>query len=109
MTNSRAKGKRGELEASHFLQSLGFECRRGQQFAGGNDSPDLVHNLEGIHFEVKRCERFNLYAALDQANKDKKPADDAVVLHRTSRRDWVVVLDAAVFLKLLKDYVYAAE
>lgn len=52
--NSRAKGKRIELQACDFLRSLGFTCRRGQQFAGGTDSPDvIVDELPGVHIEVK--------------------------------------------------------
>lgn len=52
--NSRRKGKRVELMACEFLRSLGFTCRRGQQFAGGTDSPDvIVEELPGVHIEVK--------------------------------------------------------
>jgi len=52
--NSRAKGKRIELQACAYLRSLGFTCRRGQQFAGGADSPDIVvEELPGVHVEVK--------------------------------------------------------
>jgi hypothetical protein len=40
--NSRNKGKRGELEAAHMLTHEGFPARRGQQFSGGTDSPDVV-------------------------------------------------------------------
>jgi hypothetical protein len=58
--NSRNKGKRGELEAAKFLASEGFPARRGQQFSGGTDSPDvLCEALPRIHFEVKRTEKGN--------------------------------------------------
>lgn len=54
MINSRAKGKRIELQACAYLRSLGFTCRRGQQFAGGADSPDvIVEELPDVHIEVK--------------------------------------------------------
>jgi Holliday junction resolvase len=53
--NSNQKGKRGEREAAAFLTDEGFPARRGQQFAGGTDSPDVVcESLSGLHFEVKR-------------------------------------------------------
>lgn len=53
--NSRAKGKRGELEAVKFLRSLGFTARRGQQFSGGPDSADVeVEELSNVYIEVKR-------------------------------------------------------
>jgi hypothetical protein len=83
--NSRNKGKRGELEAAKFLASEGFPARRGQQFSGGTDSPDVVcEALPGIHFEVKRTEKGNPYDWVAQAERDaghKIP----VVLHRAQR------------------------
>ena len=46
--NSRAKGKRAELELSHVLQEYGYNARRGQQFSGANGDADVV-GLDGIH------------------------------------------------------------
>lgn len=92
MTQSRAKGKRGELEASkEWSRVMGGACRRGQQFAGGNDSPDLVHDYAGIHLEVKRTERGNPYLWLTQAIADCQ-GRVPVVLHRRSNQPWVVLL-----------------
>jgi Holliday junction resolvase len=52
--NSRRKGKVGELAAAKYLRSLGFDARRGCQYAGGPDSPDLTaKNLPNVHIEVK--------------------------------------------------------
>jgi hypothetical protein len=52
--NSRQKGKRGELAFVKVLKGMGYNARRGQQFKGGADSPDIVcPDLPGIHFEVK--------------------------------------------------------
>ena len=55
MTNNCKKGKRVELKVVHWLHSLGFPgARRGQQYAGGTDSPDvIVPELPHLHFEVK--------------------------------------------------------
>ena len=91
MTNSRSKGKRGELEFSKALQSMGVEARRGQQFSGGGDSPDVVTSLEGVHFEVKRVESLNLKSAMEQAKND---AGDKIpiVAHRKNRGDWQLTL-----------------
>ncbi|MFH0880318.1 MAG: hypothetical protein V2A34_11445 [Lentisphaerota bacterium] len=101
--NSRAKGKRGELEAAHFLTDLGFPARRGQQFSGSPDSPDLVcESLPGIHFEVKFTQKTDLYGWLAQAKADagdKLP----VVLHRKNDADWLVILDAEKFLSLIRE------
>lgn len=67
--NSKRKGKRGELECAAWLRSHGFDARRGQQFHGGPDSPDVV-GLPGFHVEVKRTERPNLRDAVAQAEGD---------------------------------------
>jgi Holliday junction resolvase len=103
---SKAKGKLGELEVAKLLQEFGFEARRGQQFAGGGDSPDVVHKMTGFHIEVKRTETFGLYDALEQAKGDRKAGEDALVFHRRNSKDWVVVMDAREFLKLMVEYVY---
>jgi Holliday junction resolvase len=40
--NSREKGKRGERQWRDELRAQGFAARRGQQFSGSPDSPDVV-------------------------------------------------------------------
>ena len=101
--NSCSKGKVGERECADFLKEHGFEARRGQQFSGGGESPDVVHNIPGVHIEVKRVENFNAYKALEQAKRDAKPGMTPVVFHRRNRKDWVVVLDAKAYLDLVND------
>lgn len=92
---SRNKGKRGEREAAEALnQKLGdcMKARRGVQFKGGPQSPDVSTALDNhILFEVKRTERFKLYDAVDQARADGggKPS---IVLHRSNGRPWVAVI-----------------
>ena len=98
--NSRDKGKRGELEFAAYLRERGFEARRGQQFSGGGDSPDVVHSIPGVHLEVKRVEQFRLYDAVEQAVADagdKMP----VVVHRRNRGEWVAILHVDDLLELL--------
>lgn len=99
--NSRAKGKRGELEASRLLREHGFDARRGQQFHGGADSPDVV-GMPGWHIEVKRVEKGNLYDWMHQASTDcgdNKP----VVFHRRNNHPWVVILQAEDFFQLVSE------
>lgn len=103
---SKTKGKVGEREVAALLKKYGFEARRGQQFSGGGDSPDVAHNMDGFHIEVKRSETFALYDALAQANADKKSDEDAIVFHRRNNRQWVVVMEAEDFLRLMTTYVY---
>lgn len=93
--NSIQKGKAGEREFAHFLKDQhGIEARRGVQYQGGTDSPDVVTDLTGVHFEVKRVETFNAYKALEQAEKDAGKDKVPIVAHRRSRKDWVLVFYA---------------
>ena len=96
------KGKRGEREVAALLRGHGYEARRGQQFSGGGDSPDVVHSIDGIHIEVKYVEKFSIHDALDQAYEDAKSDDAPVVFFRRNRKPWVVIMDADEFLTLIK-------
>ena len=89
---SLTKGKRGEREAAAEIRRLfGTEAFRGRQFQGGEDSPDIVTAIEDVHFEVKRAESLQLYAAIEQAvgdAADKVP----VVLHRKNNKPWLAIV-----------------
>ncbi len=88
---SRNKGKRGEREAAAEIRRIfGTDANRGRQFQGGNESPDIVTGIAGVHFEVKRVESFRLYASLDQARNDAGE-NVPVVLHRQNGKPWIVV------------------
>jgi Holliday junction resolvase len=106
MTNSRQKGARGEREWRDQLRAAGYTARRGQQFSGGTDSPDVICDELGtvIHFEVKRVESLNVHRAMEQADND---ADGKipVVAHKRNGDGWLVTMPAAAFFELLKEGV----
>jgi len=95
--NSRAKGAAGERELAAWFRERGIEARRGQQFSGSPDSPDVIAALPGFHIECKRVERFNAYDAMAQAAQDCGN-NVPVVFHRRNRGRWLVVMDAEHFL-----------
>lgn len=103
---SKSKGARGEREAAKELNKIfNIEARRGRQYSGSPDSPDIVAMPE-IHFEVKRTERLQLYPSLDQSTSDSEKAIP-VVLHRKNRRRWVLVAyldDIPELCNILKKY-----
>lgn len=104
---SKTKGKVGEREVAELLRKHGFSARRGQQFAGGGDSPDVVSDMEGFHIEVKRTgKQTDIFAALEQAKRDRKPGEDAVVFHRKNNKQWIIAMDADEFLTLMTKFVY---
>lgn len=96
---SRNKGKRGELELSHFLTDHGFPAQRGQQFKGGKDSPDVDCPSFPFPIECKRTEALSAYKALDQCQADAGRA--GVVFHRRNNRHWIAILDAELLLEVL--------
>lgn len=100
--NSRTKGKVGEREWAQVLRDNGWQARRGQQFAGGQDSPDVVCHQLPFHFEVKRVEKLNLMDATAQAEGDCQ-GKPWVVAHRRNHGPWLVTIKAELFFTLLRD------
>lgn len=96
MVNSIQKGKRGEREWRDVLRSFNYEARRGRQFSGSPESPDVICSALPFHHEVKLTETFNVYKALEQSKNDcgdKIP----LVAHRRNGKDWVVCFYAQDF------------
>ncbi len=79
------------MASKELMRLFGCEARRAQQFCGAAGDADIITSIEGIHFEVKNVERFNLHSALEQAESDKEYRDLPVVLHKKNRKKWVVV------------------
>lgn len=100
--NSKAKGKRGELELVRFLKAHGHPARRGQQFQGGPDSPDVVCPSLPFHIECKRTERLSLYEALEQAERDAGDDLAPLVAHKRNRGKWLAILRLEDLLRLIK-------
>ena len=100
---SREKGKRGERAVAALFREYGFDAKRGQQYHGGPDSPDVV-GVPGLHIEVKRTERLNLYDALAQAKRDAGE-DLPVVIHRKNDSPWVAIMDFDDFMKLYREWL----
>lgn len=93
----RRKGKAGELDACHALEStFGWRARRTapMQAAGHSEYADIVcEQTPSLFLEVKRVEKLNVPRALGVAVKQagrKCP----VLLHRTNRSPlgWLVTL-----------------
>jgi hypothetical protein len=103
MINSCQKGKRGERMWRDELIAHGYTARRGQQFAGGNTSPDVVcEPLQHLHFEVKTVEKLNVQKAFDQATRDAGTAKTPVLVHKRKRGPWLVTMWSHDWFKLLE-------
>ena len=91
---SKQKGKRGEREAAAELGAiLGVDARRGVQYQGGPDSPDVVLPGVPIHVEAKRTERLSLWAAIEQAKADAPAGHVPCVWHKANRKGSVVIVE----------------
>lgn len=102
MKNSREKGARGEVELAKVLKLYGYDTRRGQQFHGGPDSPDVI-GLPGIHIECKRVEKLNLYDAMAQSKADAGE-DVPVVMHRRNRSKWLVTMELKDWMDIYREW-----
>src|SRR5438045_2895544 len=111
--NSRRKGARGERQWRDELRANGFQARRGQQFSGSPDSPDVVcEQLHWIHFEVKAVEKLNIWDAMEQARRDSVIAMGAdchelgkakvpIVAHKRNFLGWLITMEAETFFRFL--------
>lgn len=101
--NSKRKGTGGERELAKILQGYGYDTHRGQQFAGGYDSPD-VYGLPGVHIECKRVERLNIEAAMHQSERDCEGKAIPSVFHRKNREEWLVTMRLTDFMEIYKEW-----
>ena len=100
--NSRAKGAKGEREIAGILRGYGYNCRRGQQYCGASGDADVI-GLPGIHIEVKRREKLNIYDAIDQAKRDSKD-DLPAVFHRKNNCEWLVTMPLDAWMKIYREW-----
>lgn len=98
MTNSRAKGARGERELANVLKEYGYDTRRGQQYSGANGDADVV-GLPHIHIECKRVEKLNIDKAMQQSMDDARENEVPVVMHRKDRQRWLVTMTMDEWMK----------
>jgi Holliday junction resolvase len=105
--NSRAKGKRFEREAAKAItETFGVEARRGIQFKGGDESPDIITDFKNLHFEVKAVEKLNLMEAFEQAKRDAGATKVPVVMHKKNRTGWFLTMrleDVKLFIKSVQE------
>lgn len=99
--DSKAKGKRFELELAAILREYGYEARRSQQFSGKTEDAADVVGLPGIHIEAKHVEQMRLYEWMAQAVRDAKTGLPAV-FHKKNRADILVTMRLDDWMKLYR-------
>ena len=104
--NAKRKGTNGEHELENLLREHGIRAYRNDQiFKGGAGNPDVFAEFAGkpLHIEVKRCEKLNIHAAMEQAIRDAKGNHLPVVAHRRNREKWLVTIPLAELIDLLTE------
>ena len=104
--NSRRKGANGEREIAGILRDVyGYkDAKRGQQYCGVAGNADVVDALPGIHMEIKRVERLQLYDAMAQAKQDARSGEIPAVFHRKNRSGWLVTLELDDFMRIFREF-----
>ena len=106
--NSKAKGKRFELELARKFREHGYdEARRTAQFCGNTGEAADVVGLPYLHIEAKRVERLNIYDAMAQAKHDAKASKKDVmpaVFHKKNNCKILVTMEFDDFMKIYKEY-----
>ena len=108
MINSRQKGASFEREVAKALTAEGFPAKRGAQVSQGSwgiSAPDvIVPCLPDWHFECKRHgrARFDLDAAINQAERDRGHGQRIAVIHRKDHCEMLVTLPFNDFCALLR-------
>jgi hypothetical protein len=99
--NSRSKGKRGELEFinRHLRPFWPNACRNIDQF--GDQKQDCL-NVAGVHWQIKRTERFEFWKAVEQATSEAASTDVPIVAVRRNRSKWYCVIEADELVDLLR-------
>src|SRR4051812_3321122 len=99
----RRKGKTAELEVVALLRDHGWaNARRTSDGRGQHSRGDVTNGPAGGHLEIKRQERLNVPAALQQATTDAAAHDVPVLVHRPSRSEWMATLPLDELLTLLR-------
>ena len=101
--SQQRKGRSGELELVQILNDNGIPASPGAPMSYGA-TPDVV-GVAGVHCEVKRVERLNIAAAMQQAVRDSEKFQDGIpaVFHRRNRSPWLVTMRLIDWMSLYKD------
>ncbi len=102
---SQRKGRGGELELCRLLQAQGIPAEPGEPVSFG-ETPDVT-GIPGIHAEVKRVERLNVPAAMEQAVRDSEKFRDGipVLFHRRNRSEWLTTMRMRDWMAIYKNYL----
>ena len=112
MTNSKRKGKNGELLFCKLCKEHGYEVHRTAQFRGNTGQAGDIEGLHGIHVEVKNQERLNLREAMAQSVRDCEAEDKGnipIVAHKKNNADWLITMRVGDWFRLYGRWLAHAD
>ena len=99
--NSNRKGKVFERWVAAYFREHGHDkARRGQQYKGGADSPDVI-GLDGFHIECKNTERWNDYEFMAQSVRDAEEGEIPIVIAKKKFEKPLVIMRLDDFMEVL--------
>jgi hypothetical protein len=101
--SERRKGKAGELEVVHLLRDYGWPDAERNSYGRSQDGRgDIGRGPEGVHFEVRRRERLDIWKSIADAERAAGEGELPVVAFRRSRSGWYACLPLDGLLGLLR-------
>lgn len=102
--SQRVKGQVGERWLAEKLRQYGFSARRGQQFRGGPDSPDVICKDLPFHWEMKWGYKggLSIRAVLKQATQEAPSGSLPVGVWKPQRQRAMAFMYLDDFLSLVK-------
>jgi Holliday junction resolvase len=102
--SERRKGGNGEREVVKVLHAHGWmHAKRTSDGATQHGRGDIAGGPVDVHWEVRRRESINIWACLEQADKDASPGEMPVVAFRRNRTPWMAALPLDILLALLRE------
>ncbi len=100
--SAREKGKRGERWVANYLKCRGFDARRGIQYKGGLNSPDVICDELPFNIEVKFVEKLNMEDAFAQSVGDAGNVKIPIVINKKRRVEAKVTIRFSDFVDILQ-------
>lgn len=98
--NGKNKGANYERHIAGLLREYGYDTRRGYVFY---HEPDVV-GLPGLHLELKKREKMELYKWLEQSTRDAKSDEIPIVIHAKNHCDSLVSLRLSDFMTIYREW-----
>lgn len=99
---AKGKGNRGEQEIIALLKAHGWTGARRNFASGGYGGGDVIGGPPATDWEIKRCERAQVWAWLAQLTAAASPTNLPVLAFRRNHSQWWACIPLEDLLELLQ-------